>query len=384
MKKILVLHNRYRNRGGEDIAVDSELNLLNKHFNVELLIFENTINNPIQQFFYFLINRNLNSKKLIRQKIQNFQPDVIYIHNTWFKASLSVIKEALKSDTRLILKIHNFRYFCTKSFFSKKHFNELEICNACGLSKNSMGILNKYFQESRFKSLLISIYGFAYFKLLKNKKIEIAVLTEFHKNFMIDLGIPKEKITIFPNFISRFETKPSFEKKNYFVYAGRISKEKGVEKIIESFNTLKSEDYVLKIIGDGPQNQELMDKYESDFVNFIGYIDNKDILKIISSSKGVISATTLYEGQPTLLCEASLLGVPSVFPKSGGILEFFPKNYELAFNQFDYLELKSLIQKLMDDKYDYLGDKNKEFIEKYLDENRLISIFNKIIEKSYE
>jgi glycosyltransferase involved in cell wall biosynthesis len=384
MKKILVVHNKYQNRGGEDIAVDSELDLLKKYFNVETLIFENTIAYPFQQFFYFLINRNIKSKKIIRKKIDNFQPDVIYIHNTWFKASLSVIKEALKSDAQLILKIHNFRYYCTKSFFSKKHFNNLEICNACGLNKNSMGIFNKYFQESKFKSLLISMYGVAYFKLLKYEKIKIAVLTEFHKNFMINLGIPKEKIKIVPNFISRFETNLSNEKKNYLVYAGRISKEKGVEKIIESFNTLMNKDYVLKIIGEGPQKQELMDKYESDNVNFINFIDNKDILKIISSSKGVITATTLYEGQPTLLCEASLLGVPSVLPKSGGILEFFPKNYELSFDQFDYLELRNLIQKLMDNNYDYLGTKNKEFIEKYLDEDSLINIFNELIEIPYE
>ena len=122
MKKILVVHNKYQNRGGEDIAVDSELDLLKKYFNVETLIFENTIAYPFQQFFYFLINRNIKSKKIIRKKIDNFQPDVIYIHNTWFKASLSVIKEALKSDAQLILKIHNFRYYCTKSFFFKKTF----------------------------------------------------------------------------------------------------------------------------------------------------------------------------------------------------------------------------------------------------------------------
>ena len=82
-----------------------------------------------------------------------------------------------------------------------------------------MGILNKYFQESLTKSLLVSRYGVGYFKLLKFSKIKIAVLTEFHKNFMIDLGIPKEKITVFPNFITKGDSKFHFEKENYFLSA---------------------------------------------------------------------------------------------------------------------------------------------------------------------
>ena len=88
MKKILLVHNTYRNTGGEDIAVKNEARLLKKHFNVEELYFENTINNPFSQFLYFFSNNNLKSKKIIQKKIQEFQPDVIYIHNTWFKASL--------------------------------------------------------------------------------------------------------------------------------------------------------------------------------------------------------------------------------------------------------------------------------------------------------
>ena len=34
--------------------------------------------------------------------------------------------------------------------------------------------------------------------------------------------------------------------------------------------------------------------------------------------------------------EASLLGIPSIFPDTGGIKEFFPKEYELKFEQFNY------------------------------------------------
>ena len=41
MKKILVVHNRYKFLGGEDIAVDNEIEILSKYFEVKALIFDN-------------------------------------------------------------------------------------------------------------------------------------------------------------------------------------------------------------------------------------------------------------------------------------------------------------------------------------------------------
>ena len=51
-----------------------------------------------------------------------------------------------------------------------------------------------------------------------------------------------------------------------------------------------------------------------------------------------------------LLCEASELGVPSIFPNFGGISEFFPENNQLAFEQFNYVDLLKKMKLLSDDK----------------------------------
>ena len=49
MKKILIIHTRYMNIGGEDIAVDKELQLLNKNYEVRFLSFKNDLSNIISQ-----------------------------------------------------------------------------------------------------------------------------------------------------------------------------------------------------------------------------------------------------------------------------------------------------------------------------------------------
>lgn len=47
----------------------------------------------------------------------------------------------------------------------------------------------------------------------------------------------------------------------------------------------------------------------------------------------------MYEGQPRLLSEASILGVPSIYPSFGGMDEYFPVKYDLKFTQYDYQDL---------------------------------------------
>ena len=53
MKKILVIHNKYQETGGEDISVMEEIKFLNKNFIVEELIFSNKIDNFFLKFFIF-------------------------------------------------------------------------------------------------------------------------------------------------------------------------------------------------------------------------------------------------------------------------------------------------------------------------------------------
>ena len=49
MKKLLVIHNKYQIIGGEDVAVENEVNILKKHYEVEVLYFDNVIKRIINE-----------------------------------------------------------------------------------------------------------------------------------------------------------------------------------------------------------------------------------------------------------------------------------------------------------------------------------------------
>ena len=379
MKKILFIHTFYQNKGGEDIAVENELNLLKEVFEVETLFFSNNIKNYFLEFISFVLNRNIKNQRSLNQKISEFQPDIVYVHNTWFAASLGIFDVLKKRDVKVLLKLHNLRFNCTRTYLSKKHFENDNICLCCGKKREDLGFFNKYFEESFLKSLYVTRYGKKYFKILNEMDLTILVLTSFHKKFLESLSI-KNKIEIFPNYID--VTKNTVKRKNlpYLVYAGRISQEKGVEELIHAFLNSGMDDYKLKIIGNGPLLKSLLDiEYEN--IEFLGEVENQEVLKIIQNSLCVITATKLYEGQPTLLCEASSLGVPSIFPNTGGISEFFPRDYSLTFEQFNYKDLESKIRLIRTLKNQTsIGEENKEFIFNHLDKNNLISSFTHIVQ----
>ena len=381
LKKLLIIHNKYRITGGEDIVVEQETKVLEKHFIVNSLIFSNKVFLSINKLPLFLSSKSKESRDKLTKFIDNFNPDIVLVHNTWFNASLSIFDVLKEKNIKTILKLHNFRYFCTKNFFHKNHIPKNEICSACGQFSSRYRIFNKYFLNSYIKSLMVVFYGKRYFNLLKSGNFKIVVLTKFHKKFLSKLGVSNERISVIPNLfdIDAKQSQIKMSNREYVVYGGRISEEKGIEELIKTFLSCNFHNLYLKIIGNGPSLSYLEDQYSSDSIQFVKEVSNAEMLDIISNSKGVVTATKLYEGQPTLLCEASLHAIPSVFPKSGGIEEFFPNEYPLSYNQYDYEELKDKLIYLnnLGDSNE-IGKKNKEFIENYLDEKKLIKDLSRV------
>tara|TARA_B100001029_G_scaffold179449_1_gene188976 strand:- start:2408 stop:3565 length:1158 start_codon:yes stop_codon:yes gene_type:complete len=343
MKKILVIHTKYRITGGEDIAVESEVSALKNNFLVETLYFTNKdIDNFFLQIIYFLINRNTKTNKILIEKLNSFKPDLVYIHNTWFKASLGVFKILNKFDIKYIIKLHNYRFECGRYITIFSHLKNENICKACGLTKKNNIFFNKYFQDSYLKSIFLIVYSKRYFKILKKSKV--LTLTLFQKKYLIKKGFDAKNIETLVNPIDNIDLKTSehsfrLEPKSYLIYAGLLSEEKGIKKLIETYKLLVNYEKKLVIVGEGPLLKELKDSNKNQNILFLGKLDNSDVISLIKNSYSVVTNTSLYEGQPTLLSEASKLGINSVYPVSGGIGEFFPENNPFAFKVNSEIEL---------------------------------------------
>src|SRR5210317_1410829 len=106
MKKILVIHNKYRIFGGEDSNILDELKILKKEYEIDYLEFDNSDKLKIISIVYLILGINFRSNRLLKKKIKNFQPEYVYVHNTWFTANLGIFNILEKNSIKTLLKIH--------------------------------------------------------------------------------------------------------------------------------------------------------------------------------------------------------------------------------------------------------------------------------------
>ena len=257
-KKILVINTKYREFGGEDSNIIEELNLLKQNFTTEYLEFDNNEKLSITDLISFFTLNNKKSNRKLLIKLKEFNPDIVYVNNTWFKANLGIIKLLKEKKLPIFLKIHNFRYDCSRYFLSRNHLNGSKICFKCGFEYKTFKFFNKYYSNSYLRSLALIIYGKKYFKILKKDISNIFVLNNFHKDYIEKLGIEPDKITVSYNPINKIKEKEIYFNKtaNYVVYAGRVVNEKGLYELIQAWKQSKTT-LNLKIIGEGPLRSEL-------------------------------------------------------------------------------------------------------------------------------
>ena len=197
------------------------------------------------------------------------------------------------------------------------------------------------------------LYSKKYFKILKNNPIKIFVLSNFHYKTLTSIGVNSKKVNLFYNPISTVEEQVTAynPKSNFVVYAGRLTESKGLYEMLNAWVKADMDKLELQIFGAGDLSEILKSKFSYHNISFYDEVDNDIVLEKIKRSRAVMTATKMYEGQPRLLSEASIHGVPSIYPNFGSMPEFFPKDYPFAFKQFDYESLSRIIRLLNDENF---------------------------------
>jgi UDP-N-acetylglucosamine:LPS N-acetylglucosamine transferase len=183
--KILQIHNKYLEKGGEDTVVINERLLLQQYGHaVELCAFDNQDLEGISKLSLFRKTVfNLASYRKVIAHIDSFKPDIVHIHNVFYTASPSVFFALKKKKVPTVMTLHNYRFGCVQGLLYRNDAN----CQLC-LSKKSVfyGIKNKCFKDSYLKSIQLSIVNKVHQWALKyqNPVKKYIFLADFNKNLL--------------------------------------------------------------------------------------------------------------------------------------------------------------------------------------------------------
>lgn len=314
--RVLIAHNAYQLRGGEDSVVEAETALLRQQgHEVDLWIRHN---DDVQGMSRLSLARQTlwssDSVRLLRAHIACFQPDVIHVHNTLPLISPSVFWAAASEGVPVVQTLHNFRLLCPQATFLR----EGKVCEDClGRRVPWPAVQHRCYRDSALQTGAVAAMVMLHEGLgtWQRKVTRYIALNEFCRQKFIEGGLPAERIDVKPNFVDQLRL-PSWSDRCGGVYVGRLSVEKGVTTLIEAMRSLPARS--VEVIGSGPLEAEVKSTAGE---AWLGAKPLDEVLARLSRAAFLVLPSACYEGFPRTLVEAYACGVPVIASRHGSLKE---------------------------------------------------------------
>ena len=242
---------------------------------------------------------------------------IIHVHG-WTKAlSSSVFDIAFKMKFKVILTLHDYFTACPNGGYF--NYKKNKICTLKPLSTKCI----KCNCDSRN-------YGFKLYRLLRqfvqnkivrvNDKLENVIsISEFSEKILKTTLGKNTKITRIYNPIEMGENEEKIDpsKNEYYLYVGRVSKEKGVDIFCQAITGLKLKGVV---VGDGDEKEKLENQYPN--IEFTGWKNKDEVKQYMKGARVLVFPSRWYEGAPLTPLEAFQIGIPCIISDCNAASEY--------------------------------------------------------------
>lgn len=352
--RILIVHNHYGHfaTGGEGQIAQAEAELLRSHGHIvskyeatNAEIEDLTLVGKYQSLLQ--VGWSKMGHERIRAAIDVFRPDLMHVHNYWFRLTPSIFAAAKERGVATVLTLHNYRLVCPAGQFLRKG----RPCELCMDGKGSRVLIHRCYPGG---SWLKSLLAYRLYQETRKRQFLASLvdayiaLTEFGRQKVLAGGLPPEKLYVKPNFIvdplnGGTPTPP----KEGAIYVGRLSPEKGVLSLLQAWRYI---DYPLTIVGDGPQMPAAR-KAGGSQVKFLGNRSHEDVLRLIEQSAFLVFPSEWYEAFGLTLIESMAVGRAVVASDLGPRREIVRDGQTgLLYRSRDIQDLRSKVRRLISDR----------------------------------
>lgn len=325
--KIVVIHNRYQHRGGEDVACEAETRLLQTagHAVIEYVRSNTELN--AGSFLHHLSAAagtvwSRRSYRELRKLLFREKPDIAHFHNTFPLISPAAYYACADAGVPVVQTLHNYRLLCPNAYFLRNG----RVCQQClGRTVPWPGVLHACYRQSRAATAVVATMLVAHhiFQTWQNQVAAYIALTEFARQQFIAGGLPAEKVFVKPNFVEH-DPGPKQIFGDYALYVGRLSDEKGTRPLLAAWAQLRQE-IRLKIAGDGPVREELalaLGRVGSvRVVQWLGAVPQSKILALMRGARFLVVPSICFENFPLAIAEAFASALPVIASRLGAMAE---------------------------------------------------------------
>jgi glycosyltransferase involved in cell wall biosynthesis len=324
--KVLMAHSPYTERGGEDLAVESEEQLLATHGHTVLPYRRN--NAEIERFTFvqkaFLPGTTVWSNKSfaeIRHVALDHHPDVAHFHNTFPLISPAAYSACRSAGIPVVQTLHNYRLLCPEATF----FRDGKPCECCmGKSIPWPGVRYACYRGSRTATgTVAAMVAVHRFLGTWTDRVDLYIaLSEFARDKFIAGGLPAAKIAVKPNFVPS-DFGADRDVSDYALFVGRLSQEKGLKTLLAALKQLGGK-IPLLVAGDGPLRPELeilVRQLGLVGVRFLGHLDRQAVFAAMKRARFLVVPSECYENFPMTVVEAYACGTPIIAAGIGALKE---------------------------------------------------------------
>lgn len=388
--KILQVHNNYQLAGGEDVVVQQELELLRNHGHEVIQHLKSnheigSIGSKVK--LLFSTHYNETSKKEMAGILADARPDIVHVHNFFPLFSPSIFDAIKAYGIPSVLTLHNYRLIHPNGLMLHKG-----AIDERGLSGSVYAcVKDKVYRDSYLQTAVVAhMIDFHKKRATWNNKVtRFITLSSFAKSKFVEWGLNPELIGVKPNFIEDHLGHPPMasDKRQDYVYIGRISDEKGIDKLIEYWH--QNESRKLHIVGEGPLLNELKGKTNNN-TNLVWYgrLSREQSIERLRQSRALIFPSICYENFPMTILEAFGNGVPVISNNIGSHATIINDGQNgLLFDITDPESLKKALDQTASDQHNQQLSDNayRSFLNEYNAESNyemLMSIYGEAISSS--
>ena len=321
--RILMVHNTYQQRGGEDVSTEQDIELLRSHGHQVHTYFRN--NDEIKNYAAlqkaYLFFRPTWSWQSYRQTIKilkEFKPEIVHVQNFFPLISPSVFYACKRMKIPVVFNLRNYRLGCANSYF----YRENSVCEECIHRSPLCGIYYKCYHKSAIQTAAVTLMQIVhrYFKTWEKKIDVISPVSDFAASKMVYAGLKPNNIIVRKNYLKADPGEGS-GRRSGAVFVGRLSPEKGLSTLMNAWEKLP--DVPLKIIGTGPEEANIKEKSAKlqSRVTLSGQLPHSEMLAEVKESQFLVMPSVCYETFGRTIVEAYATGTPVIASRLGAIAE---------------------------------------------------------------